>query len=70
MRRTTYQGLHHLRWRLEVEVETQVLAGVVLQGYERLRKISLGSGGDFVHSIQEVFDLKRRLRERRAVINL
>jgi hypothetical protein len=70
MSRTTYQGLHHLRWRLEVEVETQVVVGVVLRGYERLRKISLNSGGDLVHSIQEAFDLEGRLRKRRAVINL
>jgi hypothetical protein len=70
MGRTTYQGLHHLRRRLEVEVETQVVAGVVLRGYERLRKISLDGGGDLVHSIQEVFDLEGRLRKRRAVINL
>jgi hypothetical protein len=68
--RTTYQGLHHLRRRLEVEIETQVVAGVVLRGYERLRKIPLDGGGDFVHSVQKVFDLERRLRERRAVINL
>jgi hypothetical protein len=52
MRKTMYQGLHHLRQRLEVEVETQVLTGVGFRGYGQLRKFSLDGGGNFVHSIQ------------------
>jgi hypothetical protein len=68
--RRTYQSLHHLCGRLEVEVETQVLTRVGFGDLERFRELGLDGGGDFVDRVQEALDLERGLRIGRTIMYL
>jgi hypothetical protein len=68
--RRTYQSLHHLCGRLEVEEETQVLTRVGFGNLERFRELGLDGGGDFVDRVQEALDLERGLRVGRTIMYL